>query len=247
MSDFLDQFLCGDSLEVLKTLPTGCADLVITSPPYNIRNSTGGGFKSKKTYGTWKSTKLHIGYDGYTDDLPYEEYVEYQRNVLTECMRIIPENGAIFYNHKWRVQGGLIQDRSDIVSGFPVRQIIIWQRSGGINFNSSFFLPTYEVIYMIAKKDFRLRRDAIGLGDVWKINQDTKNLDHPAPFPLELPERIIRSTDAKVILDPFMGSGTTALAAKKLGRTFIGIDRSEKYCKMAEQRLETFNPKHTFF
>ena len=65
-------------------------------------------------------------------------------------MRVLKPTGAIFYNHKWRIQKGLLQDRADIVNDFPVRQIIIWQRAGGINFNPGYFLPTYEVIYLIA-------------------------------------------------------------------------------------------------
>lgn len=89
--------------------------------------------------------------------MPHDKYIDWQRRCLAEMLRIIPEDGAIFYNHKWIVQGSLLQDRQDIVSGFPVRQIIIWKRKGGINFNPGYFLPTYEVIYLICKKDFRSR------------------------------------------------------------------------------------------
>jgi modification methylase len=152
-------------------------------------------------------------------------------------LRLLKNNGAIFYNHKWRVQAGLLQDRQDIVLGFPVRQIIIWQRAGGINFSDHFFLPTYEVIYLIAKPDFRLLAKANSVGDVWKIHQDYKN-PHPAPFPVALVERIIGATSAEIILDPFAGSGTTAVAAKKLGRQYIGIELSPDYCAMAEVRLQ---------
>jgi site-specific DNA-methyltransferase (adenine-specific) len=62
-----------------------------------------------------------------------------------------------FYNHKWRVQDGLLQDRQDIIRDLPVRQIIIWKRKGGINFNPGYFLPTYEVIYLIPKTKFQTR------------------------------------------------------------------------------------------
>lgn len=163
-------------------------------------------------------------------------------------LRIIPEDGAVFYNHKWRVQAGLLQDRQDIVSGLPIRQIIIWRRKGGINFNPGYFLPTYEVIYLIAKPKFRLAKKANAHGDVWEFNQESKN-KHPAPFPVDLIERIIASTNAKIILDPFMGSGTTALAAKKLDRKFVGIEISPEYCEMARQRIENSHsilaPKNT--
>src|SRR3989338_5234247 len=147
-----------------------------------------------------------------------------------------PGGGAIFYNHKWRVQGGLLQDRQDIVSGFPARQIIIWRRKGGINFNAGYFLPTYEVIYMIAKKNLKLAPKANAYGDIWEFTQEMNN-PHPAAFPVDLIERIISSTNADVILDPFMGSGTTAVVAKKLGRKYVGIEISPEYCKMAEDRV----------
>jgi len=112
------------------------------------------------------------------------------------------------------VQDGILQDRQDIVSGFPVRQIIIWKRKGGINFNPGYFLPTYEVIYLIAKPDFRLAAKANAFGDVWEFTQEMKN-DHPAPFPLSFADRCINSTTAKIVLDPFMGSGTVAVAARR--------------------------------
>ena len=151
-------------------------------------------------------------------------------------MRVLSEDGAIFYNHKWRVQGGILQDRHDIVGDFPVRQIIIWQRHGGINFNPGYFLPTYEVIYLICKPDFKLASKANAIGDVWNIPHDTKN-PHPAPFPVELAQRCIESTNASIVLDPFLGSGTTAIAAESTGRNWIGIDISKDYCKLAKERI----------
>jgi modification methylase len=172
----------------------------------------------------------------YDDNMPHEEYVAWQRECLTEMMRLIPDTGAIFYNHKWRVQGGLLQDRADIVKDFPVRQIIIWRRSGGVNFNQGYFLPTYEVVYLIAKKNFKLVDGANGYTDVWEIPQERKN-EHPAPFPVKFAERCISATNAQLILDPFAGSGTTCLAAKNLGRKYIGIELSQEYCDMARKRV----------
>jgi len=155
-------------------------------------------------------------------------------------MRLLREDGAIFYNHKTRVQAGLLQDRYDILDEFPVRQCIIWQRDGGINFNPGYFLPTYEVIYLICKPKFKLAPKANALGDVWRIPQESKDNKHPAPFPVELAQRCISSTNAQVILDPFMGSGSTALAAEALGRDWIGIDISKDYIKLANERIQAF-------
>ena len=117
-------------------------------------------------------------------------------------MRVLAEDGAIFYNHKWRVQGGLLQDRADIVEGFPVRQVIIWQRNGGINFNPGYFLPTYEVIYLIAKSQ-------IPFGAKSKANArlaiKSKN-PHPYPFPVE--------TNVELDTSGAFFFGYTAIAAR---------------------------------
>ncbi|MEI6872618.1 MAG: site-specific DNA-methyltransferase, partial [Verrucomicrobiota bacterium] len=78
-------------------------------------------------------------------------------------------------------------------------------------------------------------------GDVWEFTQEMKN-EHPAPFPVALIERLISSTNANLILDPFMGSGTTAIAAKKLGRSFVGIEISPEYIDLAKRRLQHFCP-----
>lgn len=236
INNFLNQIICGDTIEIMKQIPSGSVDLVITSPPYNLKNSTGNGMKDGRG-GKWSNAALVNGYSHHDDNMPHDKYVKWQRDCLEQMMRLIPDNGAIFYNHKWRVQNGLLQDRHDIVSGFPVRQIIIWKRKGGINFNRGYFLPTYEVIYLIAKSKFKLAPKANALGDVWEIMQDMKN-PHPAPFPVELVQRIIASTTAKIILDPFIGSGTVAVVAKALDRKYIGIEISPEYCKMAKDRIE---------
>lgn len=227
----------GDCVEFMDKIPVESVDVVVTSPPYNLKNSTGNGMKDSRG-GKWPAAELVNGYKTHGDNMPHDEYVEWQRVCLRSMMRVLRQDGAIFYNHKWRVQGGLLQDRQDIVNGFPVRQIIIWQRSGGINFNPGYYLPTYEVIYLIAKPDFRLAPKANALGDVWHIPQESNN-PHPAPFPVELAQRCIASTTGSVVLDPFLGSGTTAMAAVMERREWIGIEISEDYCKMARERIST--------
>lgn len=129
--------------------------------------------------------------------MPHDEYVAWQRACIAEMLRVIKNDSAIFYNHKWRVQRGLLQE---------------------------------------AKPKFKLVPKANALGDIWEFTQATDN-PHPAPFPEQLVERIISSTYAEIVLDPFIGSGTTAIAAKKLKRNFIGIDIAAKYCAMSERRL----------
>lgn len=238
---WLDDVHCGDAVTLLDTMPAGAVDLVVTSPPYNIKNSTGNGLKNGKG-GKWPHAALQNGYDCHDDTMPHDVYVAWQRDCLSALMRVLADDGAIFYNHKWRVQKGLWQRLADeITDGFPVRQIIIWQRAGGINFNPGYFLPTYEVVYMIAKPGFRLAKGATALGDVWTIPQESNN-PHPAPFPVELAQRCVASTDARIVLDPFIGSGTTAIAALAEGRSWIGLDVSETYCAMARERIAQHAP-----
>ncbi len=224
-----------DCLDFMSMMPPETVDLFVTSPPYNLRNSTGNGMKDGRG-GKWERAALVDGYDGHDDAMPHQEYVAWQRDCLSAMMRLLRPDGAIFYNHKWRVQGGLLQDRSDILEGLPVRQIIIWQRDGGINFNPGYFLPTYEVIYLICKPEFRLVPKANAQGDVWRIPQEINN-PHPAPFPVELVQRCIGSTNAKLVCDPFMGSGQTAIAAQALGRNWIGMEISQRYCELANERI----------
>ncbi len=236
MEPWLGKVHCGDAVEMLGKMPVGSIDVIVTSPPYNLKNSTGNGLKNGSG-GKWPNAALLEGYSDHNDAMPHDEYVSWQRDCLSAMMRVLREDGAIFYNHKWRVQGGLLQDRADIVDGFPVRQIIIWKRDGGINFNPGYFLPTYEVIYLIAKPDFKLAPKANAIGDVWHIPQEAKN-PHPAPFPVELAQRCIASTTGRIVLDPFIGSGTTGIAAEMARLDWIGIDISQDYCQVARERIE---------
>ena len=235
INNILNTILQGDILYHLNQIPDNSIDLIVTSPPYNIKNSTGNGLKCPNK-GKWAASALTNGYATYDDNMPYDLYIEWQRKCLSEMLRVLKDNGAIFYNHKWRVQGGLIQDRHEIIDGFPVRQIIIWKRKGGFNFNPGYFLPTYEVIYLITKPKFKLVPKANAVGDIWEFTQEHNNI-HPAPFPVPLIDRIISSTSAKIILDPFIGSGTTAIAAINNNRQYIGIEISSDYCKLAEERI----------
>lgn len=246
ISKYLNKIICGDSLSIMKEMPSESVDLVVTSPPYNLKNSTGNGMKHNTKSGKWATAALRNGYLNYDDCMPHDKYVAWQRDCLSEMFRLLKDDGAIFYNHKWRVQNGLLQDRHDIVEGFPVRQIIIWRRKGGINFNPGYFLPTYEVIYLIAKPNFLLAPKANACGDVWEFTQEMNNT-HPAPFPLDLIKRIIGSTTAQIIFDPFMGSGTTAMAAEELGRDYIGTEISEQYCIDANERIAKHKMTQTLF
>lgn len=236
----------GDCFEVMKMMPEGFIDLSIFSPPYNLRNSTGGGFKGRNfKRGKWKNAKLANGYDNHGDDMPHVEYIEWQKNVLREVWRLTASDGAIFFQHKPRIQAGRLQTPLDLIPDELrdyVRQIIIWDRTHGFCFNQSFFVPTHEWIVILAMPAWRKRKGAGGIKDVWQIRPDFGN-DHPAPFPVELAQRAIQATDAQMIFDPFVGSGTTGVAALREGRSFIGIDNAEAYILDAAKRLSPELPK----
>lgn len=252
---------CGDNREILPALPAESVDMAFTSPPYNLGNTTGGGFVKQlggmayqRTHyspetplgkrggvGKWSGGSLAYGYEDYSDALPHDEYVAWQNEFLRSCWNLLTPKGAVFYNHKPRVLGGRLIAPIDYVPddlrGF-VRQEIIWARAGGINFSPSFYCPTHERIVVIARPEWRLRdKAASGAGDVWYIPQESDN-EHPAPFPVELPRRAIETTPAEIILDPFMGSGSTGMACAIEGRRFIGIELKEKYCELAVARIK---------
>jgi site-specific DNA-methyltransferase (adenine-specific) len=239
----------GDCLEILPTL--GKVDAVVTSPPYNMGVSAGGGFANNRGHyksdcgykkrgggGKWNGGDLAHGYGVHDDKMPWVEYEDWQRRFLLACWAQLNDAGAIFYNHKPRAQRCVVWLPTDLNPGLPLRQIIIWARAGGINFSPTHYVPTHEWIILLAKPDFRLRdKKASGAGDVWYIPQESST-KHPAPFPLELPRRILETTNALTVLDPFMGSGTTGVACAKLGRKFIGIEIEPKYFDISCKRIE---------
>ena len=235
---WLDHIHQGDALAVMEQIPTGTVDLAVTSPPYNLRNSTGRGLVWRHPSGHWPTSRLNRGYECHADAMPLEQYVQWQRDVIARILELLPPEGALFYNHKNRVQNGLLQDRDDIVHGFPVRQIIVWDRGGGMNQNPGYFIPAHELIYLIAKPKFRLSPHGMTKTDVWHISPERGNNPHPAPFPMALARRAIASTDATAVLDPFIGSGTTGLAAVSLHRRYLGIELSAEYCRLAEGRIK---------
>ena len=246
LTDLLNGIHQGDALELMRQMPDECVDLVVTSPPYNLHNSTGGGAKNSGRSGKWRSGRyeaLSQGYGAYSDDMPRDEYVAWQRDCLAEMVRLLKPTGAIFYNHRPRMQAGLQETPREILEGFLIRDSIIWDKGGGINHTPYAFTPAYEVIYLIVKEAQPgwTRVQGRDWTNVWSIPRE-KDASHPAPFPLDLPLRCIQASDAQVILDPFMGSGTTAVAAVMEGRDYIGIELNAEYCEAARSRVASVIP-----
>lgn len=238
--DDLTTLYCGRWEDVLPSLPS--ADLIFTSPPYNLGTTTGGGFADSRKnpgmkMGKWAATDLAEGYADHTDDLPVDEYNAWQRSFLTAAWGRLTDDGAIFYNHKPRPQSTGLWTPLDVNPGLPVRQIITWARAGGINFAPTHYCPTCEWIVVFAKDAWRLKsKGASGIGDLWRVPQES-GTKHPAPFPVSLPARAIETTAPRLVIDPHAGSGTTLVAAKAAGVRSIGIEMSEAYCELAVSRL----------
>jgi site-specific DNA-methyltransferase (adenine-specific) len=243
LSDTVRIFL-GDCRDVLPTI--GRVDAFITSPPYNLAGSPWphlGHWKPGDSPGgrsKWRNGSDGSGgvqYGTHQDNMPHAEYVAWQQRVLLMCWERLSDAGAIFYNHKPRPIGGRVWLPLELIPELPLRQIVTWARAGGLNYNPTHYVPTYEWIMVIAKHDFRLRdKSASGAGDVWYIPQESGTA-HPAPFPLILPDRILETVAAKTVCDPFMGSGTTGVACVNRGRSFIGIEIEERYFDIARRRL----------
>ena len=239
MTDF-NRLILGDTLTELKKLPDEVVNVGVTSPPYN---------KQEKHKGWLVKNVL---YDSYKDALPEPEYQQNQVEVLNEIYRVTAPGGSFFYNHKIRWERGVMFHPMDWLrrTDWTVKQEIIWDRVIAANIRGWRFWQVDERVYWLYKPigshliGKELKSVDAKLTSIWRGVPEGKN-PHPAPFPLWLPARVIIATldpDAPgVVLDPYIGSGTTAVAAKLLGHRYIGIDRSETYLEWAQERLD--NPQ----
>lgn len=236
----MNEIIVGDALELLKAQSSNSVPMILFSPPYNKKKGTQGkkngltGSKNKK----WRTPDLENGYDSHDDAMEWEDYIQWQSDILVECWRVLAPNGAIYYQHKPILWGTEIRLPTMYASSeLILRQVIIWARSGGMNSNPTHYMPTCEWICVYAKPDFRLKnQSASGVGDVWYIPQET-NTWHPAPFPLALAVRALETVMPAWVLDPFMGSGTTAKAATKLGIPWLGFEISSVYAERAMKEV----------
>ena len=229
----------GDIINVLNKIDDDVVNVGVTSPPYN---------KQEKQKG-W--LVKNVVYDVYKDAVPEPEYQQHQVDVLNEIHRVTTPGGSFFYNHKIRWDRGNMYHPMDWLrqTAWTVKQEIIWDRVIAANIRGWRFWQVEERIYWLYKPignyliGKELKSSDAKLTSIWRgVPEDGRKNPHPAPFPLWLPARVIISilgTETQgVVLDPYIGSGTTAVAAKLLGHTYIGIDRSEAYLKMTCDRLE---------
>ena len=226
----------GDCREVLAGLPDGLSEIAFTSPPYNLGEGMEdkGGLRVGHSGSKWGSRKLRDGYGDYNDAMPYPEYVDWQATILNELWRVCA--GAIYYNHKPRIVKRAA--RLPLFTDLPLRQIITWDRGSGFNCMDGAYMPTSEWIVLYAKPAWSLRdKSASAVGDIWRVPA-TVDPDHPASFPKALPARALETSGAASLIDPFMGVGTSGVAAVEMGRDFTGIELNERYFDIACRRIE---------
>lgn len=219
----------GDCLEIMNRLIEDGVkvDAIITSPPYNI--------------GKMHSNNIQYGtYCG--NDMPESEYQKWQLEVLEKCFELLKEEGSLFYNHKVRIKKGfaihplvwLLQSK------FILKQEITWDMGKSANSDKIRFFPYSERIYWLTKTEKTKLFNKNSLSDVWRVvpKHKRKDIGHIAVMPDEIVQNIIQALPEKiVVLDPFMGSGTTGCVCNSSNIDFIGIELDEVYFNIAKERI----------
>jgi modification methylase len=245
----INQILHGDCIEILKTLPENSVDLVFADPPYNLqlRNDL---YRPNMT----KVDAVNDGWDKFDD---FNEYDEFTSKWLSASRRVLKDTGTIWvigsYHNIYRV-GAIMQDL-----GFWILNDILWIKSNPMpNFRGVRFTNAHETMIWAQKKkgakyifnhhSMKALNDDLQMRSDWEIPLVTGNKRiklngtkaHSTQKPEALLYRVIMASSnvGDVVLDPFLGSGTTGAVAKKLGRNWIGIERDKKYVKVAQKRID---------
>ncbi len=232
-------------LETLKRIPDNFVDVVITSPPYNMNLRIRKGEYCSRQIVKEISTK----YDGFADNMPIEEYNRFHSEVLKELLRV---SNLVFYNIQ--IVTGSKRSIFKMIGEFSekLKDIIVWDKKHAEPSIQSQVLNRRTELILVFENDYpisRQFRSAVfkrgSLNDIWQIgkNRNKKKTDdksHGASFSEKLVETILNnfSKTNDIIYDPFMGTGTTAVVAKKLNRRFIGSEILKDYCKTAQKRLK---------
>lgn len=215
--DFVDKIITGDCLEVMKDIPDNCVDLTITDPPYNAKNIG----PNKKEY---KNQIMQ---------LEPCEYKRFCRDWFREVKRI---SKRILFTP------GIAQTHN-----YPTpKWQICWHKPAAVSFNRFYGFNAWEPIFIYGDgKGVKLGQDYI-LHNTLNFNKGPEK-EHPCPKPLNLWKKliIIFSKENDIIMDPFLGSGTTAVACKELDRHYIGIEKEPEYVEIALKRLRALdaNPR----
>ena len=248
----LNKIYQGDCTELMKSLPTESVDLIIADPPYYTTQ-----WKTKQNWGDQVAELAGIkniasfkaDWDIFASEKDYQEFIG---KWITEARRILKPKGTIFIHC---ILTGEWLGITNIVSAlrkneFKLLNLISWCKPNGqpnlagVRFSFS----TEQIIWAgkegEGKRIFNYQRlkelnNDVQMRDFWIMPTEPSQYDHPSPKPIKLARLMIEACSNKdsLVCDPFVGSGTTAVAAKQLGRNFIGFEINPDYIKIAEQRL----------
>jgi len=249
MSKFINNILNGNSLEILKKIPSKTFDLIFADPPYNLQIG-----KNLKRPDDSKVNGVNDKWDQFKN---FEHYDNFCKSWLTECRRILKDNGSIWvigsYHNIFRL-GYHIQNL-----GYWVLNDVIWKKNNPMpNFRGTRFTNAHETLIWASKnknskytfnyQSLKCLNDDLQMRSDWnlpicngseRIKKNGKKI-HSTQKPEALLHRILLASTNKndLVFDPFLGTGTTAVVAKKMGRNYFGIEKEKKYFKTAKQRLE---------
>jgi len=224
-------------------------NLIVTSPPYNVG----------------------IDYNSHNDSDSYEDYLEFSRKWLTKAYDLLAEDGRMCLNIPLdKNKNGLKSVYADIVAiakevGFKYQSTIIWNEQNisrrtawgsWLSASAPYVIAPVETIVLLFKHQWKRKNKGTSTiekeqfiewtNGVWTFNgENRKKLGHPAPFPVELPRRCIKlfSFAEDIVLDPFLGSGTTLIAALEEGRQGIGVEIDSSYTELAIRRIKEYSGK----
>ena len=226
-----------DCMEYMKTLPDDSVDLIVTSPPYNLGSTHHTGSKRFKAYST------------YDDNLPEQEYQEWQRSFLDECFRVLSANGSLFYNHKNRIKEGVSITPYEWIlkSKLHLKQELVWF-NGSQNFDKIRFYPMTERVYWLSKSADVKLENIINHHDLFNWQAEGTSKEHKRAFPIQMVSDIVACfPNSKKMFDPFLGSGTTRLVAYDFGKDFVGCEIDEDYFKAQEERFKAHSAQGNLF
>lgn len=209
-------------------------DLIITSPPYNIKD-----FHSN-----------HLRYDNYRgNDMDEVSYQEWQLECLELMYQLLSDKGSLWYNHKVRISDGKAIHPLEWIfqTDFILKQEIVWNQRKGANVDKRRCFPFSERIYWLTKDKKTEIYNKVNVKDVWDIvpKHTRRTYDHPAVMDIEVVETIYKlhedtycDKDNVLVLDPFAGAGTTfAPITGNVKYNYVGFEIDEEYCRNAGNRL----------
>ncbi|MGB8509850.1 MAG: site-specific DNA-methyltransferase [Pyrinomonadaceae bacterium] len=208
---FSGRLICGDALIVLKSLPDKSVDLIVTDPPYGD----------------------NIGYGVHNRTILGNEHPLVGLSALSEAYRVLKANSAAYVFCGTR-HLGFVSTFFQTYTKYKLRDIIIWDKV--LQGRGHGFRRRYECIVVLEKGRPIYRRP--GFPNLIRCVR-TRYVQHPHEKPVELLKPLIEHSSevGDIVLDPFLGSGSSAVAARELGRGYIGIELDPTYCKIAEARL----------